>query len=224
MYKNIGKKIKGLAIFSFIVGALASIVLGISLIVLSDDSFVVDEEILIVAGIAVIVLGVLISWIASFVLYGYGELIQKTASIEETVNSRLAGKAENGANVKAKVEPTCINPKGAAKAQPSAVQPQSAPYPPYHIQSASRDNNEVKSNTADKPEETIEQPVKKTQVTEQTPIAPPVIESHPVSFFCSGCGNRLTVERVTLESSATSICPKCNSTINNAWVLNHFAE
>lgn len=73
MFDNVGSKIKGLASFFCWGGIIASIIGGIILIGLDED--------LIFVGIAVIVIGSLLSWISSFVLYGFGELVVNSAII-----------------------------------------------------------------------------------------------------------------------------------------------
>lgn len=73
MFDNVGSKIKGLASFFCWGGIIASIIGGIILIGLDED--------LIFAGIAVIVIGSLLSWVSSFVLYGFGELVANSAII-----------------------------------------------------------------------------------------------------------------------------------------------
>ena len=65
MFKNIGGKIKTLSVVVTWVGIVAAIIIGIALITF--------EVVLI--GIIVIFAGCIISWISSFVLYGFGELI-----------------------------------------------------------------------------------------------------------------------------------------------------
>lgn len=75
MFNNIGGKIKDLASAMAIIGIIASFVLGFVLFGIDDD--------MIPVGIVIIVVGSLISWIGSFLLYGFGELIEKTCIIEE---------------------------------------------------------------------------------------------------------------------------------------------
>lgn len=60
MFENIGGKIKTLAVVTTIIGMVVSIIVAIAL-----------EEM----GILVGILGCLFSWIGSFVLYGFGEII-----------------------------------------------------------------------------------------------------------------------------------------------------
>ncbi len=73
MFDNVGSKIKGLASFFCWGGIIASIIGGIILIGLDEN--------LVFAGFAVIVIGSLLSWVSSFVLYGFGELVANSAII-----------------------------------------------------------------------------------------------------------------------------------------------
>ncbi|MBR5900597.1 MAG: hypothetical protein IKZ38_04295 [Clostridia bacterium] len=71
MFDNIGEKIKDLAILATIAGFIGSFVVAII--------FWIKEMILI--GLIVLVGGGLFSWIGSFFLYGFGELISQTTNI-----------------------------------------------------------------------------------------------------------------------------------------------
>ena len=86
MYDNIGAKIKSLAIAVFIIEAVASVAWGIYLL----DS---DKNDLSIRGLVFMIAGPFIAWISSWVLYGFGELIEKVSGIE--LNTR-----ENGSNHK----------------------------------------------------------------------------------------------------------------------------
>ena len=81
MYDNIGGKIKGLAKATFIVEAIAAAITGISLMVVEED--------LIPVGLLVMLVGPIVAWVSSWLLYGFGELIDKTSKIEE--NTRRNG-------------------------------------------------------------------------------------------------------------------------------------
>ena len=74
MYDNIGKKIKGLAKAVFIVEAIAMVITGIALMA--------SDEYMIPIGLLVMVVGPLVAWVSSWLLYGFGELIDKTCDIE----------------------------------------------------------------------------------------------------------------------------------------------
>lgn len=77
MFDNIGGKIKGLAKVVTWVGIIASVVSGVSMFASDSD--------LALPGILVIVFGSLGSWIGSFLLYGFGELIEQTTKMNESI-------------------------------------------------------------------------------------------------------------------------------------------
>lgn len=78
LFNNIGGKIKMLAQITCWIGIVGSIIAGIVLLV-EDGGY--GE--LIVPGILVAVGGSLLSWCGSFVLYGFGELIENTSEIAQ---------------------------------------------------------------------------------------------------------------------------------------------
>ena len=67
VFNNISKKIKILSYVCTIVGILCSFIFGFVLLKSKNN-----------VGIAVIILGSFISWVASFTLYGFGQLIENT--------------------------------------------------------------------------------------------------------------------------------------------------
>lgn len=79
MYDNIGGKIKGLSVFIFLIELIAVFIIGIILMT-SDNDFIL-------IGLLVIILGALFSWVSSWLLYGFGELIAKTDETEN--NTRI---------------------------------------------------------------------------------------------------------------------------------------
>lgn len=75
MFENIGGKIKGLARITAILGIMAFVIYGIVLFSVS-----------VLMGILVAVIGSLASWIGGFTLYGFGELIDATQSLNVKMN------------------------------------------------------------------------------------------------------------------------------------------
>jgi hypothetical protein len=73
MFKNIGKKIKGLVKTIFIIETILAVVGGIAIMTIDED--------LIVVGALVMIILPIIFWISSWMLYGYGELIDKVSEI-----------------------------------------------------------------------------------------------------------------------------------------------
>lgn len=81
MYKNIGKKIKAVAkVFAWI-GIILFVLIG--LIMAGVAGVMEGEPGLIVAGIIVAVVGALVSWISSFMVYGFGQLIDNSDMIKD---------------------------------------------------------------------------------------------------------------------------------------------
>ncbi len=82
MFNNVGDKIKGLAMTTFIIGTIAAVLLGIAVIV-------VNEELALV-GVLIIGLGILIAWLSNLLLYGFGELVEKTCEIARNTSKAVS--------------------------------------------------------------------------------------------------------------------------------------
>ncbi len=76
MFNDIGKKIKLLAEMICIVGIIFSIIVGLV------NASLYNEKI--IFSVVMWLIGPLLSWIGSFTLYGFGELIDKVTSIEKS--------------------------------------------------------------------------------------------------------------------------------------------
>ena len=87
MYNNIGGKIKGLTKVIAVMGALAPIVIGLGLMFSDENLFLV--------GLLVIAVGCLISWISSWLLYGFGDLIENTALIARNTQAMYMNEYAN---------------------------------------------------------------------------------------------------------------------------------
>ena len=88
MYDNIGEKIKGLARVMFIVEAIAAVITGIALMGSDED--------MILIGLLVMVVGPIVAWVSSWLLYGFGELIDNACIIAG--NTRALKKASTNFN------------------------------------------------------------------------------------------------------------------------------
>lgn len=78
-FDNNGGKIKALAKGEMWVGIIASIFYGIFLIV--ESEFIIEEKLF--SGFMVIVFGPLASWVSSWVLYGFGQLVENSDKLVE---------------------------------------------------------------------------------------------------------------------------------------------
>ena len=91
MYHNIGRKIKGLAVFLAILGSVGCLVVGALMIEGGNQllsfagagQYGYNDGVNYI-GLAVIILGPIISWLNSFVLYGFGELIAQQQEAAQT--------------------------------------------------------------------------------------------------------------------------------------------
>ena len=81
MYDEIGKKIKTLAKVSFIIMA---IIIGIVGIVLAI--YLKDEPKLVLLAILGACLAIFFAWISTFMVYGFGELIDRACSIDDKLS------------------------------------------------------------------------------------------------------------------------------------------
>ncbi len=87
MFRDIGKKIKTLAIVVCAIGMSASILWGGYIVI---SGLKLSSTSLVLTGMIRAIIGCILSWIAVFLLYGFGELIDKTCSIETMISERLS--------------------------------------------------------------------------------------------------------------------------------------
>ena len=76
MFSNIGGKIKTLAVVVCVLGSIVSFVVGVAMLAVGA-----------VNGLLIILVGVLCSWIGTFSLYGFGQLIEDASAIREMLRS-----------------------------------------------------------------------------------------------------------------------------------------
>ncbi|MBR4344026.1 MAG: hypothetical protein IKP88_15235 [Lachnospiraceae bacterium] len=96
MFDNIGTKIKNLAKTVCAVGMFFSILGGGALCFSALDR---DNVALFVLGILLAVAGCILSWVSVFYLYGFGEMVDKTCSIESLLRQEFAKKDDFSSNV-----------------------------------------------------------------------------------------------------------------------------
>ena len=86
MFGNIGKKIKTLAAVITWIGIAICVFIGIGLFGLHNNT----------AGVAVILVGSLLSWLLSFILYGFGEIVDTALWLRTNgLNYDLANQEED---------------------------------------------------------------------------------------------------------------------------------
>lgn len=112
MFRNIGNKIMILAKVNFIIGVIAASAVGIMIAIrfaeLSDwygDEYAAYGVLLCLLIVGV---GSLLAWIGSFVLYGFGKLVQSNENIENYLTSRTNNSIQN-VNSSVNSDITCPN-------------------------------------------------------------------------------------------------------------------
>ena len=93
MFNEIGKKIKTVAIVLFIIVAIGSIIAGGYLIFRPGEYYDSIKTPDYITGVIIILCGIISSLISSWILYGFGELIEKVTEIAKNTN-----KTNNNAN------------------------------------------------------------------------------------------------------------------------------
>lgn len=86
MYSDIGGKIKVLAKIICIIGIVISVISGLGIIIVASISY--NPGLSVLGGLLVIVLGTLFSWLSTFFIYGFGELIDKVTKIESEIKKQ----------------------------------------------------------------------------------------------------------------------------------------
>jgi len=87
MYANIGKKIKGLTKCAFFVEALAAVLAGLFLLFCGAN--------FIILGLLLLICGPIVAWISSWILYAFGELVDKITENEKNTSEILNIMREN---------------------------------------------------------------------------------------------------------------------------------
>lgn len=109
MFDNIGSKIKTVATTIAILGIIGSIIIGSVMIKEANDSYYPSATETL-SGWLVIIVGSLSSWVSSFTLYGFGQLIENTDIISSKYITNASDKtppSSNGAKKSANLDP-CI--------------------------------------------------------------------------------------------------------------------
>lgn len=83
MFNNIGSKIKKLTMILFIISTIIYLILSITLAVAIFDGVAAFFMFILFFAI-----GFLLSWIGSFFMYAYGELVDNSSKILEAVESK----------------------------------------------------------------------------------------------------------------------------------------
>lgn len=83
LYADIGKKIKGWAKWIFVIEAIASVVGAIGMLFAAEDGG------MIITALLALILGPVLAWVSSWILYAFGELVDKTVQNEQNTRDIL---------------------------------------------------------------------------------------------------------------------------------------
>ena len=92
MFDNIGGKIKLLAKILCWIGIVASVIVAVTMFVSIEDAPYSQEGTYRGLGFAFLFIGPLVSWVSSFLLYGFGEtidLLQQNVDKQSTIINKL---------------------------------------------------------------------------------------------------------------------------------------
>lgn len=117
MFDNIGSKIKSVATAIAIFGIIGSIIIGNIIIAEANDSYYPSATETL-NGWLVIIVGSLSSWVSSFTLYGFGQLIENTDIISAKLESIKRTTSEYAANASDKTPPSSNSAKKSANLDP----------------------------------------------------------------------------------------------------------
>lgn len=109
MYTNVGRKIKAVATVICCVGILVSIILGGILFDMAGSISYRRNGTLDALGCVAIVVGSLISWVGSFILYAYGDLVENVTIIAELVAKADAERESAAKRQRKKVHKVYMN-------------------------------------------------------------------------------------------------------------------
>ena len=89
MFDNIGGKIKALAKIMCWVGIIGFVILAMITFVNASEAGSYLSGSLIVLGFVFLIIGPLVSWVFSFFMYGFGELIETNCEIAHNTSKRV---------------------------------------------------------------------------------------------------------------------------------------
>ena len=196
MFDDIGGNIKVLAKIQFCIGAVMFCIAGISTIYIGN----------IMAGVLMIVLGILGSWIATFFVFGFGELIESTASLNRNVE-RLHNDNMNMQQLLDQLNKKISDQTSAQKEMP-------APQKPSPVEAKTENPSDKKADIQTKADD-IQTSVQKEAVAPQSALPVEAKETKqtklvthktdkdklpPNSMVCPVCGKIQDIHNDTCES------------------------
>lgn len=188
MYDHIGKKIKSLARGTFIVEAIGAI---IGALVCLFIGIVDGEGEFILYGLLCLFCGPLVAWISSWMLYGFGQLIDNSDTLVEIM--------ENQANINGTSVPPSTS-QNAESANPKGIK--------SGISSIISKSNPFASAAPKKPEPLYNTHIESTEATKATP---------PASTTIQASDNIPKTPTIGVKPSQIRTCPYCGEIVNSKY-------
>lgn len=190
MFEHIGGKIKSLAMICAVSGMIASVIGG----------FVVMDAAGIGTGLLIMVVGCVVSWVGSFMTYGFGQLIENTDAMAEWVRSQK--QKEKAAEIHKRSEE--------GKSSVSRPAPAPAPVPVTAPQKAAEvpANKAVPVRVFPDAQGMIVCPACRSRQQSNRKVCyrceQRFINGQTTPYWCGSCGE---------EGPYDGACPKCGSTL-----------
>ncbi|MBE6584385.1 MAG: hypothetical protein E7649_05340 [Ruminococcaceae bacterium] len=89
MFKNVGSKIKMLAVISFVIGEILSVIIAFVFLVNANPKF---EDALWI--LLIMVLGLIVFLILAWLLFGYGELVENSKKMVSLLENTMTNKSK----------------------------------------------------------------------------------------------------------------------------------
>lgn len=196
MFRNVGKKIQGVAIFIFVLCLLGSVGLGITFFVAVNE-MTREIGLAILALVATIAIGTLLSWMSLLGMYAYGK-IAECVEAQNRLTEKLIAALESGAYNRAPA--SAPNPAWDAPADRPAnpAQPVTPPVQPGWEPAKSGKTVEP----AEPSQPTAAEP---TEVLSPSDVVPPAAPAQPVQRRCRLCGAALGAD--------SAFCPNCGTKV-----------
>ncbi len=196
MFDDIGGNIKVLAKIQFCIGVVLFCIAGISTIYIGNT----------IAGVLMIVLGILGSWITTFFIYGFGELIESTVSLNRNVErlhndnmnmQQLLDQLNKKTSVQASAQKEMPAPQ---KPSPVEVKTENPSDKKTDIQTKVDDVQTSVQEEAAAPQSALPVEAKETKPTKPVAHKTDKDKLPPDSMVCPVCGKIQDIHNDTCES------------------------
>lgn len=209
MFDNIGGKLKGLAVIICVIGICCTAMLGIVQISIAAEA---EEEEMILNGFITIIVGSLASWIGSFFIYGFGELVETNTQtsgeliqIKNTLNNLANSNFSSGETAKDGEDAKTVSFCGKCGNKITA-------YPCEHCGNVEEVNKRIPVDVFPNEYGYITCPICKMVQAEGNQMCQQcgqlfINKQKNISYWCGKCGKKVPFD--------TEKCPDCGSALRS---------